>query len=532
MNRLNKNSFQRLPGLLAILLMVQINLTAQLAGVLLNEPEAENGYVLLKIPDLDEYFLIDNCGGVVNSWKVEDPYYNHAKLLPNGNLLYFRHDRIVELTWEGSVDHVILFEQLNIELDYEVIKMESGNYLAVGRKNKSDQEFLDLGFDLSDQFPQVVDVIIEIDYETGDLVWEWDISDHIIQERNPNAGNFGVVAEHPELLDVDAISDFDWTFYESFMINGFDYNPTLDQCALSIRKMSEVIIIDQSTTTAEAATGSGGNSGKGGDVLFRWGNPQNYGRGNENDRKLWFQHNPKWATVGPYAGKLTAFNNGLDRQFNSFSFSEAPVIDTEVDATGQYQLDENDEYSSGEPLFIYHSVSESDNFYSGYLSGAQLLPNGNAFITVGGSAQLKEFDRDGKLLWEFQYPGNDSPFRTEKYLDDYPAFEGKDLSPDGLIMFTKPLAGCTTTSIEEPYKQLSNIGIKRIDKSSYEITNPDQLNLNLQLHDMKGQKLSTLTVEYALIIYEIPSLVSGMYLLSIQDKDSGQQKSIKLVITE
>ncbi|MFT5802699.1 MAG: hypothetical protein ACI956_002520 [Nonlabens sp.] len=36
----------------------------------------------------------------------------------------------------------------------------------------------------------------------------------------------------------------------------------MDQIALSVRKMSEVIIIDHSTTTAEAASHNGGNSGK------------------------------------------------------------------------------------------------------------------------------------------------------------------------------------------------------------------------------------------------------------------------------
>ena len=79
---------------------------------------------------------------------------------------------------------------------------------------------------------------------------------------------------------------------------------------LSSRNRSEVYIVDHSTTTDEASSNSGGTYGKGCDFLYRWGNPQNYDRGSDNDQILRGQHSAIWIPENfPGEGNILLFNN-------------------------------------------------------------------------------------------------------------------------------------------------------------------------------------------------------------------------------
>ena len=53
------------------------------------------------------------------------------------------------------------------------------------------------------------------------------------------------------------------------------------------------------------AADPGGNSGKGGDLLYRWGNPEVYRAGTPADRQLFAQHDAQWIDDGlPGAGHI------------------------------------------------------------------------------------------------------------------------------------------------------------------------------------------------------------------------------------
>ena len=92
--------------------------------------------------------------------------------------------------------------------------------------------------------------------------------------------------------------------------NSISYNPMLDEILISSRSMSEIYIIDHSTSTQQASSHSGGNHNKGGDIVYRWGNPQVYNQGSLIDKKLFGQHDAHWIPNDfPDGGKIMIFNN-------------------------------------------------------------------------------------------------------------------------------------------------------------------------------------------------------------------------------
>lgn len=64
----------------------------------------------------------------------------------------------------------------------------------------------------------------------------------------------------------------------------------LQQVMVSFNVPSELIVVDHGTTTAEAASHSGGARGHGGDILWRWGNPQVYRGATRKQQQLFCQH--------------------------------------------------------------------------------------------------------------------------------------------------------------------------------------------------------------------------------------------------
>ena len=185
---------------------------------------------------------------------------------------------IQRLDWDNNVlwEHTISNDSFQHHHDIE--PLPNGNILVIAWERKTLQESLNMGREtietpLQQMWSEVIFEIQPIGNDSANIVWKWHLWDHLIQDVNPLLNNYGIVEDHPELFDINlgsvgfgpALDNADWIHF-----NSIHYNEDLNQIIISSRTMGEIYIIDHSTTTEEAASHSGGNSGKGGDFLYRW----------------------------------------------------------------------------------------------------------------------------------------------------------------------------------------------------------------------------------------------------------------------
>ena len=430
----------------------------QTVGLLLNTERAFDGYTLFTPTHEGNAYLIDNAGRVVHSWEKGTGTNLTPYLLEDGSVIRMNRG-ITQRAWDGSL--VWNFGYPEGHHDIEVLP--NGNVLMVAEDFKTAEEAIAEGRD-----PDALNVgalvsqkIVEVHQTgptTGEIVWEWRAWDHLVQDFDPTKDNYAVVGDHPELIDINFgdtqfnNDDGDWLH-----TNSVDYNPELDQIVMSVRQLSELWVIDHSTTTEEAASDSGGTSGMGGGILYRWGNPQAYRAGGVEDQQLFFQHDAQWITPGlPGEGNLLIFNNGVGRPGGSESSIEEIV--PPVDSSGSYSLNPGEAYGPAEPVWSY---SDGPEFYSFIISGVGRLSNGNTLITSGVRGIIFEVTPDGETVWKYVNPieaagrlrqgdpiptgfGNDV-FRAYRYAPDYPGLTGRDLTPGGALELPKPTPTATTT---------------------------------------------------------------------------------------
>jgi len=425
----------------------------QTLGLFLCDSAAYEGYTLFAPLHSTSTFLIDIYGRQVHTWLSEYPPDGCAYLLENGLLL--RSSRTVsggggliqEIDWDGAVVWEFNYFDSTVRQHHDMEVLPNGHVLLLAWEYKSKAEAIAAGRDslmfeseIEQLWPEHIVEVVPTYPEGGDIVWEWHLWDHLIQDFDSTKANYGVVADHPELVDINfAITvGHDWLH-----ANAVDYNPALDQIILSCRQISQFFILDHSTTSAEAAGHTGGNSGMGGDILYRWGNPAGYDRGTEEDEVLFLQHDVHWIEPGlPGEGHIMLFNNGGKNR----SYSTVDEIEPPVDGSGHYpQLSPGEVYGPVGPLWSY-GADPADQFLAIFISGASRLANGNTLVCAGPQGWFFEVTATGEKVWEYVNPaGIDGPgvqgdsvgtnrvFRCYRYSHDYPGLQGRDLSPGGPI---------------------------------------------------------------------------------------------------
>ncbi|MFA5102922.1 MAG: aryl-sulfate sulfotransferase [Candidatus Thermoplasmatota archaeon] len=314
---------------------------------------------------------------------------------------------IQKVKWDGTVVWDFRYNTDGYLSHHDIEPLPNGNVLMIAWETKTYAEAVAAGRNPNTLISTVFmpDHLIEVrptGPTSGEIVWEWHAWDHLIQDYDPSKENYGVVADHPELVDINFgvlpdILGVDWLH-----TNSVDYHEEFDQILLSVHHFNEIWVIDHSTTTAEAAGHSGGNSGKGGDLLYRWGNPLAYRAGALGDQQFFGQHDATWIDPGcPGEGNILVFNNGASRPVTPYS--SVDEIIPPVDATGHYLSEPGSAYGPVSPLWRY-TGDPLTSFYASYISGAQRLADGNTLICDGSAGRFFEVTMEKELVWEYINP--------------------------------------------------------------------------------------------------------------------------------
>jgi len=539
-----------------LLFFILGNIHAQnTVGLLSYEPaKAFDGYNIFFPHNQPNVYLMDNCGEIVHVWEDDVNWRpgNIAYLRPDGTLVKGKRDAAVggDAIWAGGGGEIIEIRDWDNELlwSYELnndtarfhhdfAPMENGNILAIAWELRTEAECLQAGRDTSTTAQDKLwpDYIIELNPDTDEIVWEWHVWDHLIQDFDSTKDNFGVVEDHPELIDINYdIRDGhpDWNH-----ANSIDFHEADNQILVSVPYFDEIWVIDHSTTTAQAAGHTGGLSGKGGDLMYRWGNPATYKQGEPNDQLSFFQHDAHWVDdfldfTHPHFNKIAFFNNQVGEDF-----SQVNVINQPWDMyTWTYEFDDDMGFYGpfDYDLTIQHPVDPTELFSTG-LSSTQFLPNGNNLITSGRFGYTFEVTPDNEIVWEYVTPlvggapvtqgdtlniNQNLTFRMKRYPTDYEAFDGRDLTPMGWLELNADSLFCD--QILPTSEEMSNYYLSVFpNPANNQITIEWEggVYADVMIYDILGREMDKFRASGGRKFVDIAAYQAGIYFVEIEGRE-------------
>ncbi len=361
----------------------------------LENREITDHYFLINDAESNRVFLIDKSEKNIFEWNLNSGIGNDCFLMENGKLLALLQADDPSIDFGGyggkiqiiNPDHTIDWEYIisdeNQIAHHDIEMLPNGNILALVWDKKTAYEAKEAGF--MGDYAIYPEKILEIDPTTDQIVWEWNSWDHLIQDYDKTKDNFGEISSNPSKIDINYSLVANGDIMHA---NGLDYDPEEDLIYLSVNFFNEVWVIDHSTTTEIAKKDFGGRHNKGGDLVYRFGNPEAYQ--NEGGQRLFYNnHYPNIITENGRKKMLIFMNGYLDEQSKVYEF----------DLENLPELKEN---ADNEPELLWEFTDP--NLYSSKVSGAELLSNGNILITIGVTG-IWEVNREGTILWKYEDEG-------------------------------------------------------------------------------------------------------------------------------
>lgn len=415
-------------------------------GLINRQQEVDNALKLYTSVNDAHTYLINSCGEVINQWVGTGSRKLVSYLMDNGNLVsaiilndgsYARPGktgRLEIVSWDNELLWRIDFTgEQPFGLHHDIEVLPNGNILMLLWDRMSREEAIDMGRDslniMGDLWPETIYEVRPVYPDTFDLIWEWHLRDHLIQDFDASKQNYGSIAEHPELVDINHLTTFedDWIH-----ANSLSYDEDRDEVILSSRGFNEVWVIDHSASTSQSRGHEGGRSGKGGDLLFRFGNAASHGIASE--QALDGQHDARIISSTSESVIFSVFNNN---DSDPDRYSEVVIFEAVLDSAGGYSLSMDNVHTTRDSVFRFN---DGGTFDSPFMSSFERLPNGHSVVCSSIQGLLLEYNADLEEIWRYVSPINlfgiaqqgdtttGAVFKLIRYLESDPLLTGLDLS--------------------------------------------------------------------------------------------------------
>jgi hypothetical protein len=387
-----------------------------------NASALTDGYILYGAYASKNTVLIDKDGKAVKKWTTTSLNGYSCYLLPNGNLLWSgqatgmapqnaqpKNGIISEIDSTNKTVWTYTLCNDTMVLHHDMKPMPNGHILAMSFHFVLKAAAVSAGIDSSlmtgtgSSKGAMCEKIVEIDPTAAkgkEIVWEWRLLDHIVPKDQ--------AVSHPEKISGGAVTSL-WVG-QWMHCNGIDYNPDKDLIVFSSRLLSECYVIDHSTTTQEAKGSTGGKYAKGGDLLYRWGNPANYGA--SGAYTIDCLHSTTWIPKGyPGAGDIMFFHNNQQGPTKNEQ-SQIIQIKPPLDDKGNFVRESGKPFGPTQPTWKY---APSSDFYSRFMSSAMRMPSGNTIghetypsknippdgTQLNTNSIIREVDSAGTIVWKY-----------------------------------------------------------------------------------------------------------------------------------
>jgi hypothetical protein len=175
------------------------------------------GHILFAPMQSTTTYLIDSNGDVNHTWPSDYAPGESVYMLEDGTLLRAiklsfsgggAGGGVQKITWEGTLIWDFRYYTSEYLSHHDIELLPNGNVLMIAWEYKTRAAAIKAGRDPNKLVGDTLqpDHVIEVEPtgpSSGNIVWEWHVWDHLVQDYDPSRDNYGVVEDHPELIDIN-----------------------------------------------------------------------------------------------------------------------------------------------------------------------------------------------------------------------------------------------------------------------------------------------------------------------------------------